>query len=59
VTRQDRQIATESAKVIAGMIPNGPTARDLREASQGLNEDLLLAIVLILERERAICGCGR
>lgn len=52
-----RERAVEYADFAASKIPNGPAAGDLRRAASGSNEDLLLAIHLILERhEKSIRG---
>lgn len=47
----ERERAKEVSHYASKVVPNGPTAHDLRLASFGLNEDLLYAIHMILTRE--------
>lgn len=53
MNKEQRERAKAVAKAVAGKIPNGPTSGDLRRASLGENEDLLLAIHLILSGDHA------
>jgi hypothetical protein len=49
---KQRKEAMEAADYAWRRIPNGSAAGDLRRASQGCNESLLLAVHLIIEYER-------
>ncbi len=44
-----RERAKRVARMVAGKLPNGPTAGLFRNASNGEDEDVLSAICLILE----------
>lgn len=49
VVGERRERAKRVAGMVAGKLPNGPTAGLFRNASNGENEDVLSAICLILE----------
>ncbi len=49
MTPEQSRYAVACAVAVSRELPNGPTAEDFRRASVGDNQDLLLAIHLILE----------
>lgn len=48
VTKEQREHAKRVANMVARKLPNGPTAGLFRNASEGMDEDVLFAIHLIL-----------
>lgn len=46
----ERERAKEAAHYMFCVVPNGPVAGELRNASHGFNEDLLYAIHMLLTR---------
>jgi len=50
MTEEQRERAKRAAEWACGLMPNGPAAGELRQASLGSNEEMLLGIALILQR---------
>lgn len=47
-----REKAKRAALYAADHIPNSPASGDLRRAAQGLDEELLLGVAIIVQRAR-------